>query len=87
MLLNFPDGKQLSRVISEWKGWLGRYHGIPWQRNFFDHRLRDDENFAEKAEYILQNPVRAGLVNDAKDWPYIWRPTDGSCRTLGGSRR
>jgi hypothetical protein len=41
-----------------------------WQRDFFDHRLRDDESFEEKAAYILNNPVRAGLVNRFEDWPY-----------------
>jgi REP element-mobilizing transposase RayT len=41
-----------------------------WQRRFFDHVLRSDESYAEKWNYVRDNPVRAGLVADADDWPY-----------------
>jgi len=46
--------------------------GIGWQRDFFDHRLRKNEAYLEKAAYIRMNPVRAGLVASAEDWPYVW---------------
>jgi putative transposase len=76
LLLSFSGNKTLSRLVGEWKGWLGRFQGIPWQRNFFDHRLRKEESLMQKGDYILQNPVRAGLISDAKDWPYVWLPKD-----------
>ena len=41
-----------------------------WQRGFFDHLLRSDESYAQKWEYVRENPVRAGLVSDAQEWPY-----------------
>ena len=41
-----------------------------WQRGFFDHLVRNLESYAEKWEYVRQNPVRAGLVSRAEDWPY-----------------
>lgn len=41
-----------------------------WQRGFFDHLLRSEESYAAKWEYVLQNPVRAGLVQRPADWPY-----------------
>jgi len=41
-----------------------------WQRGFFDHLLRNDESYGEKWNYVCQNPVRAGLVMNAADWPY-----------------
>jgi len=41
-----------------------------WQRGFFDHVLRSDESYAEKWEYVRENPVRAGLVRIADEWPY-----------------
>ncbi len=41
-----------------------------WQPGFNDHLLRSDENYAEKWEYVFQNPVRAGLVAQAESWPY-----------------
>lgn len=44
--------------------------GQVWQEGFFDRVLRSDESMNAKWEYIVQNPVRAGLVNGEKDWPY-----------------
>jgi REP element-mobilizing transposase RayT len=72
LLLGFPPDRTLTKVIGLWKRWLAREHTIVWQTNFFDHRLRNDENIDQKGEYILQNPVRAGLVERPEDWPYVW---------------
>jgi putative transposase len=41
-----------------------------WQPGFNDHLLRSDESYTQKWEYVFQNPVRAGLVSRAEDWPY-----------------
>jgi len=41
-----------------------------WQPGFFDHLLRNDESYAQKWEYVRQNPVRAGLVDSAAAWRY-----------------
>jgi putative transposase len=41
-----------------------------WQRGFFDHLLRNSESYAEKWNYVWQNPVRAGLVNKPEDWAF-----------------
>ncbi len=72
-LLSFPpDGPGMVRIITEWKRWTARTHRIQWQRDFFDHRLRCEESLREKADYIMQNPVRAGMVDQWEDWPYRW---------------
>jgi REP element-mobilizing transposase RayT len=39
-----------------------------WQPGFFDHILRNDESYAEKWNYVRDNPVRAGLVEIAENW-------------------
>lgn len=59
-------------VVSKWKEWTAKSLGIRWQRDFFEHRLRKEESFREKADYILANPVRARLVERWEDWPYIF---------------
>jgi REP-associated tyrosine transposase len=41
-----------------------------WQRACFDHVLRSDESYAQKWNYVRENPVRAGLVTNAEDWPF-----------------
>ena len=41
-----------------------------WQKGFFDHVLRSEESYAKQWEYVAENPVRAGLVQSADNWPY-----------------
>lgn len=41
-----------------------------WQEESFDYLLRKEEKVVEKANYILQNPVRAGLTSHRNDWKY-----------------
>jgi len=75
MLVSFPvAGKRMGAVVGEWKGWVRKATGVQWQRGFFEHRLRSDESRKDKADYILLNPARAGLVSRAEDWPYVWFP-------------
>jgi putative transposase len=49
------------------------YDGKLWQRQFFDHIIRNQEDFEETLEYIRMNQVRRGLVKDPRDWPYTER--------------
>jgi putative transposase len=52
---------------------LGRFRGETgelWQRRFFDHALRNVQDYWETVEYIHLNPVRRGLVSKPQDW--IW---------------
>ena len=70
MLATFGPSAGMKTVIRNWKRYTARHAGIDWQRDFFDHRLRNDESFTDKANYILNNPVRAGLVARVEDWPY-----------------
>jgi putative transposase len=48
--------------------------GPHWQKGFFDHVLRSGDSYSQKWEYVLQNPVRAGLVRECEDWPYWGQP-------------
>ena len=41
-----------------------------WQRYGYDHVLRDDQKTIVTARYILNNPVRAGLVSRIEDYRY-----------------
>jgi putative transposase len=44
--------------------------GLFWQPRFFDRALRTVGEYCEKVEYLHLNPVRAGLVKRAEDWPW-----------------
>ena len=49
---------------------LSRAKGQIWEEGFFDHVLRTNESYSQKWNYVRENPVRAGLVKSAADWPY-----------------
>jgi putative transposase len=46
--------------------------GQVWQRESFDRVLRREESIHAKVEYMVQNPVRAGLVNTAREYQWLW---------------
>ena len=80
-LISFTNRtKRLSQVIGDWKRWLACREGIEWQPSYFEHRLRDDREHIAKAQYILQNPVRKGLVQRWEDWEYRWQPKGDAAR-------
>ena len=62
------------------------HRGTVWQQESFDRALRREEHLAGKIEYMLLNPVRAGLVCDPMPYPWMWRKTqDWKEIALGGS--
>jgi len=59
--------------VRYWKSQFTKHHRVPnhhWQPDHWERRLRREENYAEKWEYVWHNPVRKGLVARAEDWPY-----------------
>jgi putative transposase len=75
-IIAFPSEAGMKKLVADWKKYLAREHHISWQRDFFDHRLRDHHEEGEKLSYILMNPVRRGLCERAEDWIWIYRPKD-----------
>ena len=77
LLLTPSPTSTLERVMQLIKG--GSSHEIHrvrghkmqiWQEGFHDWTVRDGEDWRAKAEYIAMNPVRAGLAQSFRDWPY-----------------
>lgn len=48
---------------------LGR-NGKLWQRQYYDHVIRNGRDFEEKINYMHRNPVRARLVENLADYMY-----------------
>lgn len=75
MLLPLGDF-ELRQIIHSWKsysasrlteGW-GRVPPV-WQREYFDRIVRNDEEFTQKAQYILGNPVKRWP--DLEEYPWV----------------
>jgi REP element-mobilizing transposase RayT len=56
-----------------------RHMGRVWQEESFDRALRNEEDLASKIEYMINNPVRAGLVVTPAAYRWIWVETAESC--------
>ena len=69
-----PDGT-LERWMTYWKSrlskrWSVRSQVPVFQTQHWDRQLRHEEGYDEKWAYCRENPVRAGLVTRADDWPF-----------------
>jgi len=50
--------------------------GAIWQEESFDRVVRSSESLDAKVAYILENPVRKGLVGSWREYRWIWQPPD-----------
>jgi putative transposase len=46
------------------------FEGKIFQSRFYDRFIRSDQNLQNEIRYVLENPVRAGIVVDYRDYPY-----------------
>jgi len=69
-----PQAERLSRVRR-----ADGERGI-WQRRFWEHAIRNEEDYAAHMDYVHFNPVKHGLVASPADWPYS---TFRSCVSRG----
>jgi len=58
------------KSLSTKMAWQHGYSGTIWQRSFYDHFLRKDEDCKMVANYIVHNPVRAGIVQHWQNYPF-----------------
>ncbi len=64
-ILTFTDQYKGKTTNASWTmGWRGKL----WQPRYFDHIVRTEESLHAIAEYILNNPLRKGLVETREDW-------------------
>ncbi len=77
-LLVSPKESNLIDFIRRWKSFTANrlnnsgYQGPCWQRSFYDHALRKDEDIRTTAEYIVHNPVRKQITKQWREYPYSW---------------
>ena len=67
----------LASIVKSWKQYTSRHinrqtgnMGTLWQCEYWDRYIRDAAHYRAAIDYILQNPVKAGLVDSAVAWPW-----------------
>ena len=90
VLKAFP-GHPLAEIIHSWKSFSAKRAndllnatGSFWQREYYDHLVRSEDEFARAVRYVVENPGKAGLRN----WRWVWvggrdaHPTAGETPAL-----
>ena len=67
--------QSLGRWVRFWKSRVATQFPLEldkklWQRDHWDRQLRRGDSYSEKWQYVVRNPVRAGLVRSPDDWEY-----------------
>ena len=70
-------GHDPSDILHSWKSYTAheankrlQTSGTFWERESFDHLIRNMEQFEGFVRYVERNPVEAGLCTSPEDWPY-----------------
>jgi alanyl-tRNA synthetase/REP element-mobilizing transposase RayT len=65
---------ELPEILHSWKSFAAKQankvlerSGPFWQDEYYDHLIRDEEDFRHAIEYVISNPEHAGLC----DWPWV----------------
>lgn len=69
----------VAEIMRLLKGRTARYCNLAlnragkfWQHEYYDHYVRDEKEMERIILYILNNPVKAGLANEWKDWKFTY---------------
>lgn len=77
VLIELSPGHRLPDLVHGWKSFTAKAAnkllartGDLWQLEYYDRYIRDTAHFDNAVRYIQDNPVKAGLVSRAEDWPF-----------------
>jgi REP element-mobilizing transposase RayT len=69
------EKEALAGILHSWKSYSAKAanqllerEGEFWQREYYDHLIRNESEFQRAKGYIKENPAKAGL----RDWPWVW---------------
>jgi REP element-mobilizing transposase RayT len=75
VVVRLLPGQELAKVIHSWKSFTAKranailgLHGTFWQREYYDHLIRNESEFERAVQYVADNPIKANL----KDWKWVW---------------
>jgi len=75
-LMQLGYSRELESIVRSVKALSSKRAGKRlWQKGFYDHALRQDEDIKNVARYVVSNPLRTGLVSKLYDYPHwdaIW---------------
>jgi putative transposase len=70
LMVTKAASQELALPLQKGRSGTLRREGNLWQRRYWEHCIRDEEDFARCFHYIHKNPVKYGLVERSTDWPF-----------------
>ena len=77
VVIDPSEGHRLGDIVHSWKSFsankanrLLERKGAFWHRDYFDRFIRNERHLARTVEYVENNPIKAGLAAESKDWPW-----------------
>jgi putative transposase len=64
------DGRRLHDSRLSTPSRTKRRESTIWQRRFWEHQIRDENDFERHMDYLHFNPVKHGYVEQVRDWPH-----------------
>jgi len=69
------EGYELAGILHAWKSFTGveinrqlSRSGVLWQKEYYDHLIRNGEQLKRAIRYTAENPAKAGM----REWPYVY---------------
>ena len=88
VVLRLFPGQTLAEVVHSWKSFSAkrinkvlRSSGAFWQKEYYDHLIRDEHELERAIRYVGGNPAKAGL----KGWRWVWVWGRDAPTTAGGT--
>ena len=75
MIFRILDGSRLGRIMQSIKGYSAKQikaTGQVWEHEGFDHIVRHETAWRDKTWYVIQNPVKRGLVERPSEYAWLW---------------
>ncbi len=79
VLFQLGEKEGLQKVMQRFAGFTGRQiglklerSGIVWQKGYYDRAIRNEDELQKAYDYIANNPVKAGYVENIIDWPWLY---------------
>ena len=77
VLIEVMEGWTLSTIMHGWRSYTAHQAnkilertGVFWMEEYFDRYIRDEKHLETVINYIDNNPVKDGLVDEAHKWPW-----------------
>lgn len=70
------QGPDVTAIVQQFKSatthksWSLGFRGRLWQRSYYDHVARQEADVLAMCQYVIENPVRAGLAQNHGDYPF-----------------